>query len=110
MVERSGEIVVRRLDDDRVLARLPGPERVDFWHACPLFSPDGDLLVAVYVRTGGPGKLLRVWHLGRRELVGSLPSRTVDPFSARIAATCCSFRRRGASPSGTPSSGSSSGG
>ena len=33
VVERSGEIVVRRLDDDRVLARLPGPDRSDYWHA-----------------------------------------------------------------------------
>ena len=75
VVERSGEIVVRRLDDDRELARLPGPDRSDFWHAYPAFSPDGELLVAGYILNGGGGDLLRVWHLGRRELIGSLSSR-----------------------------------
>ena len=82
VVERSGEVVVHRLDDARVLSRLPGPERVDFWHAYPLFSPDGEMLVAVYVQSGGPGHLLRVWHLGRRELVASLPSWSDPEFRA----------------------------
>ncbi len=82
VVERSGEIVVRRLDDDRVLARLPGPDRSDFWHANPAFSPDGELLVAGYNLTEGGGDLLRVWHLGRRELIGSLTSRGGAGFHA----------------------------
>ncbi len=81
VIERSGEVVVRRLADDRVLARLPGPDRSDFWHAYPLFSPDGELLVAGYVRNdAGGGILLRVWHLGRRELIGSLPGRGFPVF------------------------------
>ena len=33
VLERSGEVVVRRLDDDRELVRLPGPDRRDFWYA-----------------------------------------------------------------------------
>jgi serine/threonine protein kinase/WD40 repeat protein/tetratricopeptide (TPR) repeat protein len=78
VAEKSGEIVVRRLDDDRVLVRLPGPDRHDFWHAWSAFSPDGELLVAVYLGAGG--ELLRVWHTGRRELLGSLSSRGSPAF------------------------------
>ena len=79
VMERSGEVVVRRLDDDRELVRLPGPDRRDFWYAWPAFSPDGELLVAGYSQGGG-GNLLRIWHLGRRELLGSLPSRSMLAF------------------------------
>jgi len=68
--EGSGEIVVHRLDDDRVLARLPAPEQRDSRWAWSAFSPDGELLVARY----SGGNLLRIWHLGRRELLGSPPS------------------------------------
>ncbi len=77
VVERSGEIVVRRLNDDSELARLPGPNSTSrFWHAYPVFSPDGELLVAVYFFAARNSvNLLRVWHLGRRELIGNLPSR-----------------------------------
>ncbi len=82
VVERSGEIVVRRLDDDRVLARLPGPDRSDFWQAYSTFSPNGELLVTGYNLIGGGGNLLRVWHLGRRELIGSLPSQGGARFHA----------------------------
>ena len=74
-VEKSGEIVVRRMDDDRELVRLPGPDERSFGSEWPVFSPDGELLVAAYLLAGG-GNLHRVWHLGRRELVGSLPGRT----------------------------------
>ncbi len=71
VAETSGEIVMRRLDDDRELVCLPGPERRDYWHAGTGFSPDGELLVARYNR-GTAGVLVRVWHLGRGELIGSL--------------------------------------
>ena len=60
---------------NRELVRLPGPDRRDFWHAWSAFSPDGELLVACYHLTGSEGVLLRIWHLDRRELLGSLPSR-----------------------------------
>ena len=74
VMEKSGAVVVRRLDDDSELVRLLGPDRRDFWYAASTFSPDGELLVADYA-LGGGGGLLRVWHLGRRELLGSLPYR-----------------------------------
>ncbi|MGO9464152.1 MAG: protein kinase domain-containing protein [Isosphaeraceae bacterium] len=84
VAERSGEIVVRRLDDDRVLARLPGPDRSDFWHAIPEFSPDGELLMASYLLNGGGGvgDLLQIWNLRRRELIGSVTSRGGGAFHA----------------------------
>jgi WD40 repeat protein len=75
VAEHSGAVIVRRLGDDRELVRLPGPEPRDFWWSGPGFSPDGELLVAAYNLTGSEGIRLRIWHLGRRELLGSLPSR-----------------------------------
>jgi WD40 repeat protein/tetratricopeptide (TPR) repeat protein len=72
VVERTGAVVVRRLDDNRELVRLPGPDRREYWHAGPAFSPDGELLIAAYVRARG--YLFRVWHSGRRELVAGLLS------------------------------------
>ena len=80
VAERSGEIVVHRLDDDRDLARLPRQEGSGFWHAYSAFSPDGELLVAGYIQNSANAHLLRVWHLGRRELVGSLLSRSRSEF------------------------------
>ena len=68
-------MVVRRLDDDRELVRLPGPDQRGFWYRGSLFSPDGELLVAGYGPGEGGHDRLRIWHLGRRELLGSLPSR-----------------------------------
>ena len=73
VAENSGEVVVRRLDDDRELVRLPGPDRRDFWHAWSAFSPDGELLVARYAQPDATAVWPRAWHLGRRELLGSLP-------------------------------------
>ncbi len=73
LIEKSGAVVVRRLDDDRELVRLPGPDQRTIAYAWSDFSPDGELLMAAY-RVGGLD-LLRVWHLGRRELLGSLPSQ-----------------------------------
>ncbi len=75
VAERSGTVIVHRLDNHRELLRLPGPEQRGFWHAESLFSPDGELLVACYVGASGVGNLLQVWDLGRRELLASLPSR-----------------------------------
>ncbi len=67
-VETSGEIVVRGLDDDRELVRLPAPvENINSYPSC-VFSPDGELLVAGYSTAAGVG-WWRVWHLGRRELL-----------------------------------------
>ena len=75
VAERSGRVVVRRVDDQHELVHLPCPEKRGFWHAETLFSPDGELLVTAYAGTGGGGNLLQVWHLGRRELLASLEGR-----------------------------------
>jgi serine/threonine protein kinase/WD40 repeat protein/tetratricopeptide (TPR) repeat protein len=71
-MEQSGDVVVRRLDDDRDLVRLPGPDRRRFRPLWTAFSPDGGLLMAGY-RDSVTDQSLRVWHLGRRELLGGLP-------------------------------------
>jgi eukaryotic-like serine/threonine-protein kinase len=76
LVEKSGEIVVRRLNDNRELVRLPGPAPSEFGRAYSAFSPDGELLVVGYVSTNSGASLLLVWHLGRREQIGSLTSRS----------------------------------
>jgi serine/threonine protein kinase/WD40 repeat protein/tetratricopeptide (TPR) repeat protein len=75
VVERSGAVVVRRVDDNRELVRFAGPDPREFSYAGGTFSPDGELLVADYHRAGGEGYLLRVYHLGRRELLSSVLSR-----------------------------------
>jgi eukaryotic-like serine/threonine-protein kinase len=79
VAERSGTVVVHRLDDHRELVRLPAPKHQSFWHAATMFSPDGELLVAVYVGSGG-SDLVRVWHLGRRELLADLQKRGGGAF------------------------------
>jgi serine/threonine-protein kinase len=71
----SRQPVVRRLEDDRELFRLPRPE-VDFWFAVPEFSPDGQYL-AVQCYVSGANQLLDVWHLQRCERVIHQPVRTV---------------------------------
>ena len=70
VVEQSGEVVVRRLDDDRELARLPGPGRRDLGYVSSFLSPNGELVVAHYAGDN----LLWIWHVGRRELIGSPPT------------------------------------
>ncbi len=68
------EIVVRRMDDDRELLRLPSP-KVDFWHSEMDFSPDGQYLLAWYCVRNEPNQLLHVWHLGRKERIFAQPVR-----------------------------------
>jgi hypothetical protein len=75
VTEHSGTVVVRRLDDNREEMRLPGPEQGSFRDGWSESSPDGELLVAVYGLGGGGELLLRVWHVGRRELLGTLRIR-----------------------------------
>jgi serine/threonine protein kinase/WD40 repeat protein len=75
LVERkSGETIVRRVDDDREFFRVPRPE-ISFWHALPEFSPDGHHLLVVYGLSGEQIDLCAVWHLGRRERVFEERSR-----------------------------------
>jgi serine/threonine protein kinase/WD40 repeat protein/tetratricopeptide (TPR) repeat protein len=66
----SRDLVVRRMEDDRELFRLP-PPAVPFWHAHPVFSPDGRYLAATYFTSGEVEALLRVWRLGNREPIFS---------------------------------------
>jgi WD40 repeat protein/tRNA A-37 threonylcarbamoyl transferase component Bud32 len=81
LLERSGEVVVRRLDDDRELVRLPGPDRRDFWSGSLMFSPDGELLVEALSQRSGHERL-RIWHLKRRELLGSLTTSWGKAFQS----------------------------
>ncbi len=74
----SGAVVVRRLDDDRELLRLPAPDQRDFWGANLAFSPDGELLVIHYC--GSEVDRLRIWHVEERKLLGSLEERRGDPL------------------------------
>jgi serine/threonine protein kinase/WD40 repeat protein len=85
VIERSGEVVVRRLDNDRTLARLPGPDGHDFSSYWQIFSPDGELLMAHYYEANG-GDLSRIWNLERQELIGSLRTRNAvfHPDSRRL--------------------------
>ena len=83
VAERSGEVIVRRLDDDRVLTRMPAvPNRSDFWHTKLKFSPDGELLIISYILVDGTGDLMKIWHLGRQELIGSITGRGLGEFHA----------------------------
>ena len=54
VVENSGEVVVRRLDDDRELVRLPGPDQRDFWYAWSCLQPG----------RRAAGRRLRPWVVG----------------------------------------------
>ena len=71
----SGQTVVRRMDDDRELLRLPRPD-VSFWYAHLGFSPNGEHLLVRYDVNAGDG-LMDVWHLGRRERVFHQPTRSI---------------------------------
>jgi serine/threonine protein kinase/WD40 repeat protein/tetratricopeptide (TPR) repeat protein len=77
----AGEIVVRRLDDDRELLRLPHPG-VNFWHGVIDFSPDGQYLLAWYCLAGEPNQLLHVWHLGRNQRIFAEPVRCGEVMMA----------------------------
>ncbi len=70
---RGGQTVVRRMDDDRELTRLPRPE-VTFWNPWTEFSPDGQYLAVGYRMTGKDE--LDVWQLGRKERVLHQPIRS----------------------------------
>ena len=55
LVAPSGEVIMRRLENDRELLRLPGPDRRRFSPLGVDFSPDGGLLVAPIVRSQATG-------------------------------------------------------
>src|SRR5262249_40720810 len=75
----SRDLVVRRMDDDGELFRMP-PPALSFWHAQPFFSPDGRYLAASYNAPPGDAEsLLRVWRLGNPEPVFSQTVRCRTP-------------------------------
>ena len=85
----TGQILVRRLDDDRELLRLPHPG-VKFWHSAIDFSPDGQYLLACYWLVGVPNRLLHVWHLGRHERIFAQPVRCASPPKVNQLSACVS--------------------
>jgi len=68
------EIIVRQLDSNAELLRLPTP-RVNFWHSQMDFSPDGQYLLAWYCVRNQTNQILHVWHLGRKERIFDQPVR-----------------------------------
>jgi serine/threonine protein kinase/WD40 repeat protein/tetratricopeptide (TPR) repeat protein len=80
--EPSGEFVVRRLDDGHEILRLPAVGQssgaTSWWAG---FSPDGALLVTLERRSSGiAGRVTRIWHLERRELLAELASNDSVAF------------------------------
>jgi serine/threonine protein kinase/WD40 repeat protein/tetratricopeptide (TPR) repeat protein len=69
----GGQAVVRRLDDDRELVRLPHPG-LSFWVAYLEFSPDGQHLSVHYAVSADEAGVTDVWHLERRECVFHQPT------------------------------------
>jgi serine/threonine protein kinase/WD40 repeat protein len=67
--DAAGEIRIRQAEDDRQVARLPGPN----FPACTLiFSADGRYLAAEYCRSP-TSHLLWVWNCARKEVVLDVP-------------------------------------
>ncbi len=74
VVERSGAVVVRRLDDNRELVRLPGPDRRDFWSRRSHLQPGGRAARGPLLRRrsrsaanlapGTPGAARQPWRNG----------------------------------------------
>ena len=88
VVERSGAVVVHRMDDGSELVRLPAPDHHEYSFAFPIFSPDDALVLALYQRASG-------------DLCASLEPGTAgadrEPFepwrrwrSTPMATDCCS--------------------
>ncbi|HKM54113.1 MAG TPA: hypothetical protein VJY33_11950, partial [Isosphaeraceae bacterium] len=85
----SGQAVVRRMDDDRELLRVPRPD-FRFWFAFPGLSPDGRYLLVHYANNG-VSDLTDLWHIERRERVFHEPVRggafAFHPDGRRIVLT-----------------------
>jgi serine/threonine protein kinase/WD40 repeat protein len=79
--DARGNISVRRVTDDRELARLPGESPVGPNTGAPflLFSPDGNLLAARHHRKPGQTGNLRVWDWRHGRIVFQ-PAFTLDWF------------------------------
>jgi WD40 repeat protein len=61
-------LVVRRLADNEMLARLPSPPGLEFWYVTALFSPNGRFLAVNYLAKGLNG-LFEVWDLQTDKVV-----------------------------------------
>jgi serine/threonine protein kinase/WD40 repeat protein/tetratricopeptide (TPR) repeat protein len=72
--ESSGDVVVCQVDDGHELLRLSIPNHSDYFTSCgALFSPDGGLLVTCDRRPSAVmGIVMRIWNLGRGELLAEL--------------------------------------
>jgi serine/threonine protein kinase/WD40 repeat protein/Tfp pilus assembly protein PilF len=83
---KTGEAVVRRLDDNREVLRVPRPG-FSFWHAATDFTPDGQyLLVTYFPRNVASGNaVLQVWHVERREQVLEQETQSGDVIGAVAA-------------------------
>src|SRR5262249_30152147 len=68
----SGQAIVRRLDDDCEVFRVPRPE-VSSWYAQPYFSQDGQYLLIEYYLDEA-NRWIDIWNLERRERVFHQPS------------------------------------
>jgi serine/threonine protein kinase/WD40 repeat protein/Tfp pilus assembly protein PilF len=75
---RDQHLVIRRMADNDVLARLPPPPGVSFWWAKTLFSPNGRFLAVSYGTNQGTHPC-RVWDLANGKLVFQLDA-TQDAF------------------------------
>jgi WD40 repeat protein len=82
--DRSGAFVVRRLDNDGELFRIPGEAHRNLpfgWQGLWLgFSPSGELLIDAYGPAADKNGLLEVWLVNRRELIGTVPIRGLPAF------------------------------
>lgn len=82
----SGETIIRSLDDNCELLRIPRPE-ISFWHATPNFTPDGKHVWVVYFPRGGSQwkAILHVWRIEPLERVLEQEIRSMDVVGAVAA-------------------------
>lgn len=80
---KSGDTIVRELNDDRELLRVSKPP-IDFWHAVTEFSADGRyLLVTYFPRLELAGNsILHCWDLQENEKILNVPIRSADVISS----------------------------
>jgi eukaryotic-like serine/threonine-protein kinase len=103
LTDGSATVVIRRLDDDRELARLQPADQRNLSFAGPVFSPDGELLAA---RPAGSNSLW-IWDLQSREVLATLQTSSANYAEGRSViqpdgrGAFSSARATGGSASGT---------
>ncbi len=73
-IDEDGHVVVRRIGDDKELARLAAPENIEYdtaWAAG--FSPNGDLLATYSTYQGDQVSLFHVWDWRKQTIVFRAP-------------------------------------